>query len=383
MIIYFFVAILSLLCIYFGLRYAAKSKWLGRLLIVAGIVLPCLLAAGRSVEIGTDTNGYISHLFGLAQKTDNIGELFSTANSWYTISDPLYVVLNFLVAYVFNNFHVFLFFAELLIIVPIFVALYKSRKSDKEILIGMTLFFLFEYNVTFNMLRQGIAISFIVLMIYFLTNGKNLKSVICLLIAIGFHSIAMICLPVLFIYWALKNIKEQKRKMVSVVVYVSLITFVIFFEGIVMLLYNMGAYEHGKVFLERYSTHFDFSFIDTATYLIAIIAYWLGSNWSNTRKGYNHDFYMILGIGSLILLSLGWKVMYLERVSFYLFYPFLLYVVPKILQGGDDSKGKKKTYISRLVFVLMVYFVLYWVVEFAVFNIHSTVPYKFASLGMI
>ena len=149
-----------------------------------------------------------------------------------------------------------------------------------------------------------------------------------------------------------------------------LIVFCIFFKQIVLFISDIGIYSHGALFLKVYSTEFDFSFIDTFTYLIAIILF-LSSN----NKNYNNDFNKMIGFTSLILLSLGWNIMYMERISYYFYYPFLLYIIPKSDIHNNALLLKKK---NAKIIVLVSYFVIYWIVMFSILNAHNTVPYIFA-----
>ncbi|MBR3263912.1 EpsG family protein [Candidatus Saccharibacteria bacterium] len=384
MIIYLIVFAISLALIFEGLKNGKKKKLLSVFLIAAGIILPCLLAAFRNVSIGTDTNGYVSGLFNIAMQTDDLGEYYDSARTWYGISDFIYLTVNFLAAHLFGSFSVFLFVVELLIILPIFFALKKYGKTNNVILLGLGLFFLFEYNVSFNMTRQCLALSFVILMVSLLYEKKYWWATLSAFVAFGFHSTACVTFLMIPIFMLLRNIGKKGRRFLLLCLCVLLAVFVLSLESIVTILYETGIYEHGMTFLQVYSTaDYNFNIVDTITYLFTLVIYWICRDYDD-ESGERY-FENLLGIGSIILLSAGWNVKYMERVSLYLFYPFLLYIIPKVIALNSKKTQAKRELLHKNKFALMLvgYFILYWFISFGVMNLHQTVPYEFTEIGVI
>lgn len=371
MFIYIFVFIISLLLLYLGYKFENKSKALYRLFIACGILLPCILAGIRAINIGADTKGYVFHLFELSRKSTSINDFIITAKSWYDISDYLYLFLNYFISHIFGSFKLFLFIVEFLIIFPIFKSLDMSKKTSKEVILGMALFYLFAYNPSFNIIRQIISISISILAFHYLFKNNNLKSFILIIAAMGFHKTSVISLLLYFIFILFKKLNDNRKKILKIILYSSLLVFIIFFKQIVSFLYSSGIYPHGLLFLQVYSTSFDFSYIDTFTYLFVLFIYFKNSD-IISESIYSRDFYSFLGISSILLLSLGWHIQYMERISYYLFYPFLLYAIPKIY----SSENKKN--LNFYVIALIIYFIIYWFVLFVILNVHNTIPYQFA-----
>ena len=383
MIIYPIIFVVSLALIYEGLYLAKKKKIAGSFLISIGVILPCLLAAFRSVSVGTDTKGYVSGLFEMAGQTDSIGEYYDKARVWYGISDIAYTTLNFVTAHLFGSFNVFLFIVELLIILPIFFVLKKYGKTDRTVLLGLGLFFLLEYNVSFNMVRQCLALSFVILMVGLLYEKKYWQAVLSALVAFGFHSTSAIAFLMIPIFIMFRKIGKKGKKLLLICLCVLLIVFVFSFRNIVVFLYETGIYEHGMTFLEVYSMpDYNFSFIDTTTYLFVLVIYWILCRYDDRSD--EKYFEIFLGLGSIILLSMGWSIKYMERISFYLFYPFLLYVIPRVATIGIKKARTKKAllYENRFIVILVGYFIIYWFVSFGVMNLHQTIPYEFAEIGV-
>lgn len=370
MIIYFITFLLSLFFIYLGSPNNNNNNKFGKLFLSIGLLIPCLLAAFRDINIGSDTSGYIIGLYNLVPKSSNLFDYFQLCGPWYDIKDYAYLFITFISSKFFNNFHVLLFLIEFLIIVPIYKALDIMKKNRKDVLLGMCIFFLFMYNVTFNMARQGIALSFSILGLAYVTKNKKVPAFLSLITAILFHKTAILTLFVYFAYYFItSHKKESSKNFVLFVIYVISFFLVLGYKYIINLLYVTGIYRHGIQYIYRY-TKLDFSFIDTFLYLFMLIMLVLNKK-VLLQKEVKYKFYLFLAIEGLIVLQLGAFIQYMERVSFYLFYPLLF--------GGISMIGtNKKGTISRSSLLLIIFLLIYWFFIFGYLNIHNTVPYVIA-----
>lgn len=370
MTIYLITFLLSLLFIYLGYPSDNESTKHRKIFILLGLLFPCLLAGFRAITVGSDTNGYVIGLYNLVKKSENLFDYFYLSNGWYGIKDYAYLFITFISSRLLNNFHALLFLIELFVIVPIYMALDISKKSKKDVILGMCIFFLFMYNVTFNMARQGIAISFSILGLAYVTKNKKIPAILCLIIAYLFHNTALITIFIYLAYYFITSKKrESTKQFVLLLVYIITIVLVFEYKNIVYLLYNTGIYRHGIQYIYRFRK-LDFSFIDTFLYLFMLIMIVLNKKYL-IEKGINYKFYLFLAIESLILLQLGAFVQYMERVSFYTFYPLLFGGIAMI---GTNNNGK----ISKNTIVLIIFLLIYWFFIFCVLNIHNTIPYVIA-----
>lgn len=309
----------------------------------------------------------------MAIETDEIKKYYILAKNWWNVNDFLYIIFTYIIAHLFNgNFKIFLFLVEEIIIIPIFIALDKSKKNRNEVLFGMFIFYCFMYNVTFNMVRQSIAIAFSILSLYYLQNNKKIKATLLLIVSIGFHKVAMIDIEIYFIYWVylLLNKRSYKESNIFFIcIYIASIILVICYKNIIYFLANIGIYKQGILYLQRYSK-FDFSFMDTFSYIFMIFIF-IKNKKILKEKNVDFDFFQFLGIESLILLQIGAFIQYAERASFYFFYPFMLYGIPKI--ATVNEKNKKIDYI-----LLILFLIAYWFFSFVILRSHNTVPYIMA-----
>lgn len=177
-------------------RLAERSKKSSRnFFAYVAIMIPCLLAAFRADTIGTDVNAYLIPMFNLARDSHNIAEFFS--DSWMQLYTPRSVnsieigfsLLVYIVAKLFSNLYVLQFFVQLLSILPVYTAL--ANLSDvlkrKVIVIGMLVYFSMCYNYSLNLMRQYIAIGFLVLAFSYLITENRRKFFLFEFIALTFH----------------------------------------------------------------------------------------------------------------------------------------------------------------------------------------------------
>ena len=134
---------------------------------IAALLIPCFLAAFRAESIGTDVVGYAKPLFDLASRSSSFSD-FNNAH-WYRYwrdASPAdfeqgYVFLVWISAKLFHSFPALLFFTQALTIVPIFAALLKSG-GKYTVPFGMATYFFLYFNVSLNMMRQWIAMAFVI-----------------------------------------------------------------------------------------------------------------------------------------------------------------------------------------------------------------------------
>ena len=368
MIIYIFMFIISLFFICLGL-YNKKNKILRFIFISIGLLIPCVLAGLRDITLGSDTKGYVIELYNLAKNYDSFIEYFNKCSIVYNINDFLYILVTFFSAKIFNNFNVFLFIIECLVIIPIFIALKYNKKSNINIVFGMYIFFMFFFNVSFNMLRQSIALSFSILGLTLLEKKqKKYLPWLFLAIAVGFHVTALIMIFSYLIYYFLKNKKISFRIKIIIEIIIALLSiiFVLDYTTLINFLSEVHVYEHGIVYLDKYAK-LDFSFIDTALYFFILMMIVL--NRKDIEKNYgNYKFYKFITIESLIILQLGSFIQYAERVSFYLIYPVIFNILPLLV-----SKDYKYNKINKLLLISI--FAVYWILVFGILGMHDTVPY--------
>ena len=370
MIPYLLMFTFSISLIWVGL--SLQQKWPKRLLVFIGLLLPCVMAAMRDISIGSDTRGYIHKLYLFASKSSNIKEFFNTAFIMYAQKDYLYLIITYIMGHFGLGFNMLLFIYEILIVFPIYFTFKKLKFTKYEIIIGLLSFYLIFYNVTFNMLRQSIAISFIVLAFaFYLKNSSKFDKILAylfILISIEFHSTALFIIPFFWMYrlYMTEKIKTKYKIGFSVILNVMSLIFVVFYESILTFIGKSGIYKLALLYLERYS-YKNFSFYQAFINLLIIIIIVI------SKKKFNKNSYIFLIslsiINMLISSGLGYFIQYSQRIMLYIQYILLFCFIPKIAMKFD----KKNIVIFICGMVLFSTWILYFVIK----NVHETVPYVF------
>lgn len=147
------------------------------------------LSAFRDISIGTDTHTY--HYIFKQINNMSIFEMFK-----YNI-EPGFILLNKLSSIFSKQPQVIIITTSFLTIIT---TLFVIKKYALNKIIATYLYVgLAFYYMAFNITRQSLAMSIILLCFYFLVNNESKKKYICFIIAISIHYSAIIFLPILLI----------------------------------------------------------------------------------------------------------------------------------------------------------------------------------------
>ena len=315
MLPYLLTFITSILLISIGLKF--KSRIVKYIFVFIGLMLPCILAGYRDISIGTDTRGYIYNLYNLASQTNSLTDFFNLAYKWYSQKDYLYLIISYIFGKNSFGFNNMLFVYETLIVFPLYLSFKKLKFNGKSIIIGLSFFYFLMYNVTLNMLRQSIAISFCVLSFsYFLDSiskadkRDRLLSYLFLLIGYRFHSttIVIVIIMMLYIFYNSKSIKEKDKELLSVIVVIFSCIIVLFYKKICLFLGSSGIYPLAMYYLNHYSIK-DFSFYQIFINLLIICIVLLNKK-EIQENNYSYNFLYTSSIANLLISSgLGYYIL--------------------------------------------------------------------------
>lgn len=161
-----------------------------------------IVAAFRDVNVGGDLNNYLN-VFGYVNDYNNIVELtVFSLGSGYEIG---FVYLCKLISLIYNNEHFFIFVTTFLSLIGPFIFIKRfSNSAVTSLFIYILLGF---YNISFNSVKQSIAISFVLIALYWLLNDKLKHAILFYVIACFFHTSAIFsCL-----YYFLFKIKMKEN----------------------------------------------------------------------------------------------------------------------------------------------------------------------------
>lgn len=152
--------------------------------LIISFVILLILAGFRDVSVGTDTLGY--------------QELFNRLDQGISIRQEIgWQYLNKAVIYFGGDFEHLLIVSSLFVLFPVF---YVSRKYSENPMLSIFLYFAFYiYLQSFNITRQTIAVSIVLIGYTFLIKEQYWRYCLLVIIAFFFHTTALLCLPLVFI----------------------------------------------------------------------------------------------------------------------------------------------------------------------------------------
>ena len=148
-------------------------------LIILFSFLFFLVFGSRAISVGTDTFRYVA--------------LLQSNREFKDIGFNIYVNLIRLIS---NNERFFLYALSFAFMLPICIYFLKIKNENRIILFFIFVSLFSFKNLGINIMRQGIAVSFFFLSIYFLDKKKNILSLLLCILSISFQ--ASMIIPVIF-----------------------------------------------------------------------------------------------------------------------------------------------------------------------------------------
>lgn len=307
------------------------------------ILIPCLLAAFRDLNVGTDVTGYLIRNWNRAIRGN-----FTFWTFWSTYNTEIEIGFAFILYFCAQkaNLFILLFLIEFLIITPTYLSLYLLRRKISMTTGMMTFFFLF-YNIMLSMMRQGISESllFLSLTLFFLKKKKS--SILIFILSFLFHkSVLIVAFIIIFIYLIMKSSQRYKLQ-------ISLVIGLI----ILFVLYRYIAFSVAEVigfFSERYSFYikqyfgnaFNWKILQTTDLLFkSLLLFFLAfSIRYKHKRTYLSDFLLFMCFLGRYFMLFAVNFYESPRIAYYFDY-FLIPFVPFV----------KKQYYSKSIFTDIVY----------------------------
>lgn len=298
-----------------------------------GVFALCVLAGARDLSVGTDTAGYGIFLFNQGVDAGSFQEFTSAIDDSPWDVAPLYALYAFSVIKLFGSQFAYFFAIELAIVVPI--VLVVRRLSGRYMGVVMLLYMLISFIPSLNMMRQSVAIGFVLLSTVEFMGGRFILAVVYELAATQVHTSALMGLAIwvliLFFFRWDNEASDWKRRgyfIQRLVFLILLIAFtLIFFEEISALL--SGNDSIGRLFL--YGTH--------------------------ARNGYGMS-----ELAYLVVLMIGAALLFAQMRKSSDFYPFCYMSVLAVslpfyvLSGIDTTIGRMMEYCIILIIPFVCYF---------------------------
>lgn len=198
-----------------------KNKILGVFNIGISILSLCVVAGVRDLTIGTDIMYYYYQLF-YDFSIKGISLIREMKNA--TV-EPGFVILVYITSLL-NNVNVSMGIIEFISILPIYILAYKLRDKESIVLV-IYIYITTMYVRSFNLIRQSISMTIVILAAYYFYNKKYKKAIILTFLACSVHISAIISCIIYFIIY-LSEYKTKNKYYWICLVYAIMIIMVIF-----------------------------------------------------------------------------------------------------------------------------------------------------------
>ncbi len=270
----------------------------------------------------------------------NVKDIFSVYNRY----EPLYALLNYVLANVFKN-PISLFAVCSIIIVGAYVNLIK--KESVNIALSLVLFVTVGvYYPSFNTMRQVLAAAIFSMAIPYVYRGDFKRYAVIVIVATLFHKISILMIPIYFILRMKVSLKN------NMILFVG--------TGVVSALYELIATRLNDFLGFSYSFESSTSSgMQGSTFKSVVVYIFIGlfvlicSSWikDSPKKNVNVNGTLIWTALYFLSMNLNFSV----RLAYY-FCPFMLLSVPAVLRGISNKRTRNFA-TAVIVFLLFVFFI--------------------------
>lgn len=390
MIIYIVTASASCLLIWLEEKLSSKNKIGKILMLVLSILIPTLVAAFRSDIIGTDVRTYVKPIQDWANSNSTYSDFINYSGTLIN-GEPFnrfekgYVSLVYFCSRINSSLSFNLFVSELIMIGCVLYGLIKFNRIRKiSIVLGLFVFYTIFYNMSFNMVRQSIAMFILLFGFNYLLKEEWLKYFVIVVLAYLFHNSAIIGLLFFVVYYFLYCKKQGKYNFSirnEVITNEMLRTAIVILIGLILLLIlpilrniiNAMGFSQYAAYIP---SHINFSLRQILVRLPFLLV--LLAEWQDNKDNKLRYFYLIMFLTDIFVSQFSGNETtstgYGSRIAWYAAV-FYIYALPDML----NTKNKGKEII--LTVLLVIYLIIYWYVFTVVLNYNATVPYIFAGIN--
>lgn len=299
------------------------------------LFIPMFLISGlRASHVGTDTSNYM-HGFNLISSVPF--EYIFDVVRW----EKGYVVLNKMASILSTNSQIIIIITSFCSLFFIFKGIYES--SSIRLFSVFLYFTLFYYFISFNAIRQFIAISLVLYGYKFVVEKKFFKYIFIILISSLFHKISILFIPMYYLYGIKLN--SKKLIMIGVGFGISLVMF--------NKLTRFGFFLFPEYAMYVGTQYFQGGGILTSTISGIILAFGLFIKGTN-KVDKEFDYLLLIMMFSFITSIFSMNISLFNRFNYY-FSVFNILFIPKGIYLVKD-KRLSISYGSVISMITLIYF---------------------------
>ena len=345
------------------------------------ILMVSILAGVRDFSIGTDIATYGHWLFRDARYTSNLYN-FVTSNS---VIDIGYSILVYIVAIFFENEHWLYFFTGLIIYGFTLLGLRKYSKYCSVSWAWLNYLFLL-YSDSLNTMRQCMAVAVIIWSFDYFIQKKYKEYVFATLLAISFHSTAIISFVIAIIYWI---INKQNRLLIKSFVVLGTEIALVYYSYILEILIRMGLLN------EKYERYMSNSFsigslnpiLVRIPFLVVIILFYKPFIYRNKEQNYDSEsiYYSqanIIGEFVILMLIIEMLTAQMRGINSSLYRIALYFTIFRCIAMGrlvEILSCSNRKIIKIILFVMLL---IIWIYQNVIQGNNEIYPYTSELIGI-
>lgn len=360
--------------LFFYASEKSRSKVIENITSILSILIISIFAGIRDNTVGTDVGVYGERFYDYAVNSPNFGQLKQILTTTGETNDMLFHIINYSLSRFSSNYHVGLFFYELITVSVVYIAFRRIKtRYNISITLGMFFFLFTMFNPSLNLMKQIMAVSITFLAMTFLINHEYKWYFAFILVAFFIHGSALIGIPIYIVFKIFEDRKigNSSNKLLAFLVFAVLTVVAMYFvSGVVGWLVLKGIVRTNYLnYLSggTYSLNSSINFFSLILPCFSIMHLSVLYN-KATREIVDNSFWISITILSTITSFATLISNYLGRISYYFVLPMLLYQM--ILLSIEHKMNRN---VIRCVLIVIVGVV--WIHDIAIKNFNNTIPY--------
>ncbi|MCX7771610.1 MAG: EpsG family protein [Clostridia bacterium] len=341
---------------------AEQKKAVPYALLLVAVVLS-LLAGFRDFSVGTDTAMYANRFTTISGMSD-----FLQAIELYG-DEPGYLLSNYLIGRFTGNPHVYFFILALVTHSFVIKALYDHR-AKINMTFGFLVYLLVFYQLSFNYLRQCVAMAIFFYALKYFPGKKLRKILLWTTAATAFHYSGV----TLILLYALYRLFTSKYKRIGyVLVYGGLMVFFIYFKEILVFVMHLVPPLNKPKYLLYIQGAAGYTIGYLSLMIKAPIALFLMLFHKELEKRNPFNLFLVqMVLLDLVFSQIGQIAPQSHRISLYAEYAKML-VIPQF-----TAIFRHKAYRWAVWGLTMLYLIAFWYIFFIYKNYNHTYPFIFS-----
>lgn len=366
--VYILTNIISILLLKISVR---TNGSINKRILLYILLIPVTVAGLRSENVGADTQAYVLGVFELCKNCNNFIDAYLTNALSYDVEEG-YLLFNFLIGRISDDFNFYLFSAHLLMLSLLFFCFYRLRDKIQIWHAGFIFLFVFYYE-TLNIARQCFAIMFLLVALTYVFDKKYKKAFLFQVLGYTFHHTAIIFIFILLLYVFVMKYQFFSRTITKYILIVSIGSSLTILSAIFQIFVSLGIlsmrYEELYLDDDRFGSNVPVSLfaLTFMNWFVFVLATW------KKRKDRFLVYCEYIFIISFLLCFSGLISTFAVRIGTYFLYTSIL-LYPMLFNK----------YIKNLAhqYILFSFYILYWALVVIVANISKTWPYESTVLGI-